>query len=363
MTTGADAEDRPAPFAMRSAHRRSCVVVTAWLLFATTILGCNPSRGGWDLSALLEEYPSLEGAGGHRLGDMLPFPAFEGDRVVLLACRFPNSQAIRVAGDGPGWPQEWARLAVTALDRGARGFRLELLSASSESADRGDLGIHVRSTALADGTGPRGLADTLSECDVSRLDGEEGGYRGLLVGSEIRINRSRLDVIGKAREATAEEWVGALLHEIAHALGFSGHAATGGSILVREQSRLRSAGRRVLAGEALRDETLEALYQLRPGQRLGTRPLSPGAISTLREIRELVKRDSLESARRVEARSSVGDWQARVQWQLSDGSRLGVRLLHWRDELRAGGEISLLPDATTRQRLARQREEASLLVD
>jgi hypothetical protein len=365
--------DRSRPFAARSVGRG--VVVSTALLFSIFLSGCPSAQGGWDVDALLREYPAIEGLTGHRLGDMLPFPSFEGDHVVMLACRFPAGETIRVAGGGSGWPEAWAGLAISALDRGARGFALDLMTPSDESGRQNDPEIHITSIDPGNGSAPSGLADTLSECDVSRIQGARGEVRGVLVRSEIRIKRARPDWRDQAREATAEEWVGALIHEMAHALGFAGHAATGDSILVREESRLRGAGRRVLAGEAWRDETLEALYRLRPGQRLGIRSLSAAAISTLGEIRKLVKRDSFESSRTVEIRSNVGDWQARVVWLLSDGRRLSVRLTHWRDELRSGDEITLLPDPTTRlalERLARQREkgdkgekdeESKLLVD
>lgn len=354
---------RSTPLGTGSTRRGSGFRVLESLLFVTLVLGCAPPRGEWSLDALLEEYPSIEELGGQRLGDMLPFPALDGDRIILLACRFPTGPKIRVAGDGPGWSEQWARWAISALDREARGYHLELLTPSSPDVDRGDLEIQVRSMELASETGPRGLADTLSECDVSRKDGTNGAFRGLLVKSEIRIKRSRLDWTGVSREAMADEWVGALMHEIGHALGFAGHAARGDSILVREQSRLRASGRRALAGEAWRDETLEALYRLRPGQKLGSRPLRAETISILHEIREIVARDSSASSRRVEMRSSVGDREGRIQWQLSDGSRLGIRLKNWRDELESGGEITFVPDRATRQRLVRQRKAAKLLVD
>ena len=230
----------------------------------------------------------------------------------------------------------------------------------------GEAEIDIQSIEPGNESAPSGLADTLSVCDVSRKSEESSAVRGLLLGAEIRIKRARLDWRGRQREATAEEWVGALMHEIAHALGFSGHAAMGDSVLVRDQRHLRWAGRRALAGQAWRDETLAALYQLRPGQRLGTRPLAAEAISILAEIRELVRRDSLTGSRRVEMRSSVGDRQGRIEWLLSDGRRLSVRLMHWRDELQSGGEITLRPDTTTRlelERAAQQQRNSGLLVD
>ncbi len=328
-------------------------MIAVSLCLSWVALGCQPARGGWDLEALVGEYPAIETLPGHRLGDMLPFPSFEGDRVVLLACRFPAGEAIRVTGDGLDWPRAWARSAVTALDRGASGFALSLREPSGRFRGSADPQIRVTSLGPRAEDAPIGLADTLSVCDISRTRGVQGGRaRGLLLGSAIRIKRARLDWRHQSLAATAEEWVGALMHEIGHAMGYSGHVATGHSILVRDERQLRRAGRRALAGEAWRDQTLEALYRIRPGQRLGTRPLAPESVLILSEIRELLKRDSVKGSRSVEVRSTVGDWQARVEWLLSDGSRLSVRMMHWRDELRVGGAMTLLPDAATRRVLA-----------
>ena len=71
------------------------------------------------------------------------------------------------------------------------------------------------------------------------------------------MRRAQLDMTNQVREASAEEWVGALMHELAHALGFAGHAGAGDSILVRDETRIRALGRLALRGDAVPEETLE----------------------------------------------------------------------------------------------------------
>ncbi|MFP6655261.1 MAG: hypothetical protein VCB25_06515 [Myxococcota bacterium] len=329
----------------------SVVMVSIFLMVA----GCSQPRRTWDLSALRKQTPSLDAINGHRLGDMVPFPALEGERVVLIACRFRDHGPIRIGGDGPGWPASWARQAVSALERGARGFKLEFVPSQSGGSDLRELDIEIRSIEGAEEAGPRGLGDTLSECDISPLSSSVGRPRGWLVGAEIRMRRARLDMLGESQDASAAEWVGALMHEIGHGLGFSGHVVAAETILVREESRLRAAGRVGLAEGVWSDATLEALYRLRPGQPLGTRPLTAGSRSILREIRGLLQRDRDRGGAAVEIRSSVGDRYARIQWRLSDGSRLTVRLLDWRRVLREGEAIRLHPDRATLRRLAAER--------
>ena len=365
--TRALSEDGSTCFVAQRVRGRAVGVGLVSLVLTVFTAGCSSPRGGWDLEVVQRGYPTLARLSGHRLGDMLPFASFEGDRVVLRACRFSSGRTIRVSGHGRGWPQAWARGAVSALDRGARGFALSLQDlAGNDPGSRVDSEIRILSLDATDEAAPIGLADTLSVCDISPAADGRTEVRGLLRGSVIRIKRARLDWRGNLVEVSGEEWVGALMHEIGHALGFAGHARTGDSILVRDQDRLRRAGRRALAGQPWRDETLEALYQLKPGQRLGTRRLSVEAISILHGIHQVVEGCLASSSRGVEIRSSVGDSQARVEWLLPDGRRLSVRMRHWRDELQAGGEITLRPDAATRlalQGVGSRLDEPRLLVD
>ena len=327
---------------------------------AMSVLGCVPNRGGWDIDALEKKEPSIAAIEGHRLGDMLPFPTLEGDRLALVACRFAVGQPVRVGGRGAQWPDVWGQAAVRALDRSVG--RIELVldeEAGPGVATRPEIEI-VIIEAVA-GAGPIGLGDTLSECDVSpialapeRLNPSptrpaNRAYRGLLVGAEIRMRRAQLDMTHQVREATAEEWVGALMHELAHALGFAGHAAVGDSILVRDETRIRAAGRRALRGDTMPNETLEALYQLRPGERLGVRRLKAEDVVWLRAVRKLDRVRSAAGYSSVGLFASVGDEEARLVWRYADGSQLGVRLPHWRSELRSGAPITLRPDRTTRR--------------
>ncbi len=324
-------------------------ILAALILMAP---GCVPPRGGWDVDALIAVEPSIARLEGQRLGDMIPFPALDGERIALIACRFAAHQSVRVRGGGSQWPAGWGQAAVSALDRSVA--RVELvLEAESGSPARARPNIEIVTIEAVGGEGPDGLGDTLSECDVSPIgwsaQGASRAYRGLLTAAEIRMRRAQLDMTNQVQDATAEEWVGALMHELAHALGFPGHAGAGNSILVRDETRIRAAGRRALRGETVPDETLEALYRIRPGQRLGTRGLNAEGTSWLDAVRELDRNRSALGSPSVGMFASVGDQAARIVWRYADGSQLGVRFPHWRSELRSGAAITLRPDRTTRQ--------------
>ncbi len=312
------------------------------LVFAASI-GCVPLRGGWDVDRVLEEEGISDRGPERRIGDMLPFPVLEGDRVGLIACRFPRGRVVRVRGGGPGWEPDWGRAAVDAVARriGSTAIRLELED-SVESVPIPE--IEILATRGGDGSGPRGLGDTLGECDVSPLAGSPGRVRGRLVHAEIRMRRWGWDRAGRPVVSTAEEWVGALMHELGHALGFSGHVARGDSILVRDQGILRKIGRGALAGRAGRDVPLAALYRLPTGRRLGARRIREADRAWLTRF-ERWRTRSREAASSIDAiRASVGDREAAIVWTLADGRQFRVRFPAWQAELRARGSISALPD-------------------
>ena len=333
-----------------SRHGGACIhevlALVFGLLTAFVMAACILPRGGWELDPLVRARPELETIEGHRLGDMIPFPSLEGNRVVLVACRFPADRPIRVAGRGPGWSEEWAARAVEAM-AGALGVVELTFDREGAGGPSGVAPIQVQSLEDPLARGPVGLADTLSECDVSSAVGSPSEFRGELIRSTIRIRRNRIDFLEESRAASAEEWTGALMHELAHALGFSGHTRSGPSILVLEQSWLRAAGRRALASKTWSDPTLEALYAIPAGQRLGDRALTAESISMLDATRSLLESSGSTVPGSIRMISTVGDRAARILWRRPDGRRLGVRFPRWRDELRSGAPVTLVADSTT----------------
>jgi hypothetical protein len=86
-----------------------------------------------------------------------------------------------------------------------------------------------------------------------------------IVFASIHIWRSGFDAIGRPVSYSEPVFVGNALHEFGHALGFQGHAALGGSIMVKEHDVVHRAGRKLLAGKPFADPTLQALYALPSG--------------------------------------------------------------------------------------------------
>jgi len=306
-------------------------------LLSGALLGlaaCAAPTGGWDSDALFERYPDVRAIEAQRLGDLTPYPAIVDGRVELVTCRFPaTGQPVPVVITGEEWPSSWGAAALGAVEAA-----LDSLSFARHRALAAP-GIRIRSIPDAGGTGPAGLADTRAECDVGPREGAVSGVRGLLVGSEIRIRRRVLGTWTQERAATAEDWLGAMLHELGHALGFQGHAAVGDSLVQLEQSRLRFLARRVLEGEPVAAPSLRALYALPPGTRLGVAALSPAARSVVAGVLQEVEERTRSAGAPVASRALVGDRHARITWRWSDGASVVLRFPDWSASLRWGREV------------------------
>ncbi|MAG30802.1 MAG: hypothetical protein CL908_07930 [Deltaproteobacteria bacterium] len=320
----------------------------ATLLLA--LLGCVPQRGGWDIEALVESEPALARIQGHRLGDLVPFPVLDDRRLRLVTCRFATGTAVRVRGGGPAWPAEWAQAAVRAVDGRLAAVSLELDPSHAFVGDDRPL-LEVLSIPRTEPPGPRGLGDTQSECDVSAIAGDPGRPRGVLTRAEIRMRRGGRDVVGRFVEAMPEEWVGALMHELGHALGFMGHAATGRSVVVLDQHRLRAIGRDALAGRVESDATLEALYALPPGRELGRAELSIRGALWIEGIRRVHAERLRQGDRWLATLSSVGDEEARLVWRFALAEPLALRFPRWRHDVAKGVPVRAIPDAATRREI------------
>lgn len=327
------------------ALRPAAVWIAALLL---CVLACVPPRGGWDSEAVQRATPGLAALGDHRLGDMVPFPAFaigaEGDasaRVELVACRFARDSTVHVAAAGPGWSDELVARALAALAEPLAPLGLTLASRDAPPAE-----IEIVASEGLGADAPPGLGDTLVECDVSRA-GTGGAARGVVTRAEIRMRRSGFDGAGRLRRTEDEAWLGALLHELGHALGFAGHVATDRSLMVRDQGILRALGRDVLRGRSIADPTLAALYQLEPGQRLGVRPLSAVGLKWTEAVLALDRRRQAAGHARVALVASAGDREARITFRYADGARLGLRFPGWAEGIRSGGPLLAVPDRAT----------------
>ena len=317
-------------------------------------LACAAPTGGWDVAKLVAEEPRLADLSQQRLGDLIPYPVPVDEGVELVSCRWRVNTAIRVRLHLEGDHLNWAQRAIESLSAGTPSIELaaESVSPVASGADRGFAATGVIEVFAVDpdeSDHPVGVGDTLVACDVSRGADSAFGTPTLAV---IRMRSAVLDQLDEVVPVSAADWTGAFMHELGHALGFQGHLRSSPSILVRDQSVLRRAGRDALAGEAWRDETLEALYRLEPGRVLGRRSLS---VDSQRWVQGVARRADDKGRSHTGPRAKVGDRHGQIEWMTGEGDLLRLHLPFWPRQLRAGDAIVAFPGTQTRSVLTTER--------
>jgi hypothetical protein len=211
-------------------------------------------------------------------------------------------------------------------------------------------GIELRIVAEpASGAGEARGATTVADC---KLDLGEGGRSGplaaKLVFASIHLRVESADPIGRPVSLSTEELAGAALHELGHALGFQGHVRMGESAMRYQVDAIRRAGRRVLAGEPLRDETLRALYSVPSGVVVGRSPLPPGHTEPVDRLLALARTGALS-----EPIARIGDLEGEILFRDREGAAYAVWLRGIGAALSGRPQdLVLLPGPRARQRLS-----------
>jgi hypothetical protein len=257
-------------------------------------------------------------------------------RLTWLLCRWPDGEPIPVALPGEAGEAEAAALeaALAAWER-TLGVRFERRAAGQLAGELAGLpktGIEIELREAL----PAFAANTVAECavDPAALAPEAGPPKARLpariVYASVHLAR------GDPRLA------GAALHELGHALGFQGHAGRGPTAMVTATRSVRERGERALAGEALEDAALEALYAVPSGRVLARGPLPAGRTAALDA---LLARARLEGWRGPWLR--LGDDEGRIAWldpRDPQGRWLGFRLGRLAVARRDAAALEIEPD-------------------
>jgi hypothetical protein len=270
-----------------------------------------------------------------------PYVWASAGQVELLTCRWVGDAPIGVAlAPGASAAEERALdAALASLTGVGPGVRFVRVGEGAGS-------IHVRfvdaPVARADDT--PGTGRTIADCRLFA-----SGARATLVAAEIELARGTPpDWRGRSRALTAEERVGALLHELAHALGVAGHAARGDELLAAAPEAARRAGRHALAGEQLASPALAALYARPSGDALAEQPVEAWRTQDLDRLAALAAARALDGPY-----LRAGDVSGRIFWRDAAGREWGFLLPDLAGVSRDPRRLLLLPEAATRGALPR----------
>ena len=300
-------------------------------------VGCVPTRGGWDASEVAARYPVL--ADSARLGDLAPhFLPVDGE-LVLFLCRWDTAQVVPVVlpRDADPVERELLSRALAAWEGAGLGIRFEVVPES-------DRGIHIELVQQGDpGPLPAGAGDTLADCAVEVGEEAPGRVSAQLVYASVHLRRDQLDWVERAVPLTDDERLGAALHELGHALGYSSHAAAGGSVMGKSPEVARRAGAALEAGEWSADPNLFALYALPSGVVVGRIPMDEAALATVDRFERIVATSEMDGPY-----TRVGDRGARVFYRDAKGLPVALRVRPWPTR-RDGRALVLEPNARALQ--------------
>lgn len=310
------------------------------------VYGCG--GGVWNLGSLEERFPEVHEMKGHRLGDATPYFFPASGTAVFFLCRWEDGEPIPLSLPNSSEPE-----LREAVDRAARAWEEALGIRFDRRDELSGRGIEIRfADPSVKNVAVSGHA--IADCELD-LRGEAGlGWRGAvparLTGASIRLRRVQINQLGREIPLTPAELVGSALHELGHALGYSGHAESGNTVMLHSVDAVRRAGRRLLAGQAFHDPTLRALYQVPSGIVVGRADLRRGESREIDALRllavELVLRGPYVN---------VGDDVARIAWRRPEGDDYPFLIYGPREAAQHPEKILIFPAQRTRVLLEKHR--------
>ncbi len=314
----------------RSARCRIVFVVA----LAIAGSGCVPAQGGWDATPLLEQTPGLRETA-HRLDDLAPQLVHRNGELILFLCRWSIHEPIRLVLPSDATADETAmlQLALDAVSGAGLGVRFE-------RSDDPSGAIEIRFVQQGDAEPlPAGAGDTLADCRIDGFGSEPGRIDATLRAASIHLRRDQRDALGRWVPLDPDERLGAAVHEIGHALGFSSHVAAGDSVLRASPEIARHMGAAIRRGEWQPDPNLRALYAVESGARVGRIALTPGDADVLARFERAVQKAGLQGPF-----SRVGDSGARIFYRDSRGVPVALRVRPWPVQGGDSGKLEWLPN-------------------
>jgi len=270
-------------------------------------------------------HPALRALGSHRLADARPYALPLGGDLTLFLCRWPTETPIPVEVEGEADPAQ--REALAAALRAWQAAGLGVRFAPDEA---GGIRVSWRDDLVTS------QADTVADCAVQGppAAGEEEVPGARLVGASIHLARAD----PHPRET--------LLHELGHALGFQGHAASGSTLMLAREADVLARARRVSDASPLEDSALRGLYSVPSG----------AIVARVRVSREQTRPADLLQAAAEERGflgpfARMGDRVGQLWWADGAGRRLTLRIEGSLPALERPAALRLVPASPEAQRL------------
>jgi hypothetical protein len=294
------------------------------VLLASAVLSCASNPAGWDFGALGARHPEVDVHGQH-LAEALPYFAPAGDELALFLCRWAGDGPVHVWLPASATPSETAvlRRALQAWEGAGLGIDPQPFEGTPPRT-----GIVFELLDPEPGETVSSTGDTIADCSIPfQVDPtSDTPVDAELQYASIQLRRSLPDALGRLVPLTEMELLGAAVHELGHALGFPGHVARGGGVMVAHDQvdAARHWGKRLEAGRPLEAPTLVALYRLPSGVRVGRLPLTRAQRDPLHAVSAIASRVGLRGPY-----ARVGDESARLLWRDDDGASYAIVLLDW----------------------------------
>jgi len=262
---------------------------------------------------------------GQRLSDTPPHPVPVPGALQLVLCRWQLDRPLRVSlpPDASERETELLSLALTSWETEIPGLRFE-----PGTLTRVDVEIRFDESSVA-AWSPGASANTIADCALPSESTDDGLVERVgpsLVWASIHLRRVNLDMLRQAVPLADEELLGVMLHEIGHALGFSGHVAFGRSVMSATTETVRNVARRIIRGAQLDAPSVVALYAVESGVVVGRVPLSGVQAQQLGGLASAARRAGYAGPY-----SRVGGESARILWRRPGGRSPTVAIERWPD--------------------------------